>query len=88
MVVLFTAVIGGLGRAGHEVVTLDGSALGLDSLPGLGAGSGGSGGGRSGAGAWTFPDSVISVASGIWAGSAGWAASGISAARCRTGWVI
>lgn len=38
VVVLFVAVLGGLAWAGHDVITLDGGALGLDRLPG---GSGG-----------------------------------------------
>ncbi|MFD0314107.1 streptophobe family protein [Streptomyces flavalbus] len=40
VVVLFTATLGGLAWAGHDVITLDGGSLGLDDLPG-GAGSGG-----------------------------------------------
>ncbi|WP_256920216.1 streptophobe family protein, partial [Streptomyces hilarionis] len=39
---LFVAMLGGLAWAGHDVVTLDGGALGLGDLPG---GAGGSGGG-------------------------------------------
>ncbi|MET7682999.1 streptophobe family protein [Streptomyces sp. NPDC005423] len=40
LLALFVAMLGGLAWAGHDVVTLDGSALGLDGLPGVG-GSGG-----------------------------------------------
>ncbi|MEV7129613.1 streptophobe family protein [Streptomyces sp. NPDC093260] len=40
VVALFVAMLGGLAWAGHDVVTLDGSSLGPDGLPG-GAGSGG-----------------------------------------------
>ncbi|WP_439942739.1 streptophobe family protein [Streptomyces sp. BBFR115] len=40
VVALFVAMLGGLAWAGHDVVTLDGSSLGLDGLPG-GAGPGG-----------------------------------------------
>ncbi|MDT0488271.1 streptophobe family protein, partial [Streptomyces doebereineriae] len=40
VVVLFTAMMGGLAWAGHDVITIDGGALGLDKLPGAG-GSGG-----------------------------------------------
>lgn len=40
VVALFVAVLGGLAWAGHDVVTIDGGALGLGRLPG-GAGSGG-----------------------------------------------
>ncbi|MEU3250244.1 streptophobe family protein [Streptomyces sp. NPDC006997] len=40
VVALFTAVLGGLVWAGHDVITLDGGSLGLDDLPG-GSGSGG-----------------------------------------------
>ncbi|WP_390898668.1 streptophobe family protein, partial [Streptomyces fulvoviolaceus] len=39
VVALFTAMLGGLAWAGHDVITIDGSALGLDDLPG-GGGSG------------------------------------------------
>ncbi|MFF8947018.1 streptophobe family protein [Streptomyces sp. NPDC014864] len=39
VVALFLATLGGLARAGHDVVTIDGGALGLDRLPG-GGGSG------------------------------------------------
>ncbi|MFC9289889.1 streptophobe family protein [Streptomyces sp. NPDC057052] len=38
VVALFVAVLGGLAWAGHDVVTLDGGALGLDDLPGGGSG--------------------------------------------------
>lgn len=41
VVALFVAVLGGLARAGHDVVTIDGGALGLDRP----AGGGGKGGG-------------------------------------------
>ncbi|NED77123.1 hypothetical protein G3I51_33370, partial [Streptomyces sp. SID9944] len=40
VVALFVAMLGGLAWAGHDVVTLDASSLGLDGLPG-GAGPGG-----------------------------------------------
>ncbi|MFG3660614.1 streptophobe family protein [Streptomyces sp. NPDC047706] len=40
VVVLFVAALGGPAWAGHDVVTIDGGALGLDDLPG-GPGSGG-----------------------------------------------
>ncbi|MFH8446763.1 streptophobe family protein [Streptomyces sp. NPDC018026] len=40
VVALFVAMTGGLAWAGHDVVTIDGGALGLDDLPG-GGGSGG-----------------------------------------------
>ncbi|MGW2895570.1 streptophobe family protein [Streptomyces sp. NPDC001212] len=40
VVALFVAVLGGLAWAGHDVVTIDGGALGVGRLPG-GAGSGG-----------------------------------------------
>ncbi|MFE6288307.1 streptophobe family protein [Streptomyces sp. NPDC057877] len=40
VIALFTATLGGLTWAGHDVITIDGGALGLDDLPG-GAGSGG-----------------------------------------------
>ncbi|MEV7739389.1 streptophobe family protein, partial [Streptomyces sp. NPDC088921] len=40
VVALFTAMLGGLAWAGHDVITIDGGALGLDKLPGAG-GSGG-----------------------------------------------
>ncbi|WP_225637225.1 streptophobe family protein [Streptomyces solaniscabiei] len=38
---LFVAMLGGLARVGHDVVTIDGGALGLDDLPGGGGGGGG-----------------------------------------------
>ncbi|MER6528056.1 streptophobe family protein [Streptomyces sp. NPDC001508] len=41
VVALFVAMLGGLARAGHDVVTIDGGALGLDRLPGTGGGDGG-----------------------------------------------
>ncbi|MFI1508401.1 streptophobe family protein [Streptomyces sp. NPDC020597] len=41
VVALFVAMLGGLAWAGHDVVTLDGGSLGLDDLPGSGAGGGG-----------------------------------------------
>ncbi|MFJ6567371.1 streptophobe family protein [Streptomyces sp. NPDC091292] len=34
VVALFVAVLGGLAWAGHDVITLDGAALGLDQVPG------------------------------------------------------
>lgn len=40
VVALFVAMLGGLAWAGHDVITFDGAALGLDDLPG---GSGGGG---------------------------------------------
>ncbi|MGV9453197.1 streptophobe family protein [Streptomyces sp. NPDC003635] len=40
VVALFVAMLGGLAWAGHDVITFDGGALGLDDLPG-GAGGGG-----------------------------------------------
>lgn len=40
VVLLFTAMTGGLAWAGHDVVTIDGGALGLDKLPGAGGGGG------------------------------------------------
>ncbi|MFJ8790824.1 streptophobe family protein, partial [Streptomyces sp. NPDC102462] len=40
VVALFVAMLGGLAWAGHDVVTIDGGALGLDRLPGGGDGSG------------------------------------------------
>ncbi|MFF1548759.1 streptophobe family protein [Streptomyces sp. NPDC058291] len=43
VVALFVAMLGGLAWAGHDVITLDGSALGLDGLPGTGGGGGGGG---------------------------------------------
>ncbi|MER5434853.1 streptophobe family protein [Streptomyces sp. NPDC002588] len=45
VVALFVAMLGGLAWAGHDVITLDGSSLGLDDLPGMGGGGGGGGGG-------------------------------------------
>ncbi|GAB7107445.1 streptophobe family protein [Streptomyces phaeofaciens JCM 4814] len=45
VVALFVAMLGGLAWAGHDVITLDGGALGLDDLPGVGGGGGGGGGG-------------------------------------------
>ena len=33
---LFVAMLGGLAWAGHDVITIDGGSLGLDSLPGGG----------------------------------------------------
>ncbi|WP_240810866.1 streptophobe family protein [Streptomyces tendae] len=38
VVALFAAAAGGLAWAGHDVITIDGSALGLDDLPGRGGG--------------------------------------------------
>ncbi|WP_328870385.1 streptophobe family protein [Streptomyces sp. NBC_00287] len=40
VVALFVAMLGGLAWAGHDVITFDGSALGLDDLPGGGGGGG------------------------------------------------
>ncbi|EDY59426.2 MULTISPECIES: streptophobe family protein [Streptomyces] len=40
VVVLFTVMMGGLAWAGHDVITIDGGALGLDKLPGGGGGGG------------------------------------------------
>ncbi|MFE0541774.1 streptophobe family protein [Streptomyces sp. NPDC058891] len=40
VVVLFVAMLGGLAWAGHDVITIDGDALGLDRLPGTGGGKG------------------------------------------------
>ncbi|MEV1085802.1 streptophobe family protein, partial [Streptomyces sp. NPDC050211] len=40
VVALFVATLGGLAWAGHDVITIDGGALGLDDLPG-GGGDGG-----------------------------------------------
>ncbi|MFD3505177.1 streptophobe family protein [Streptomyces sp. NPDC058676] len=40
VVALFVAMLGGLAWAGHDVITIDGSALGLDDLPGGGGGGG------------------------------------------------
>ncbi|MDX2541021.1 streptophobe family protein [Streptomyces sp. WI04-05B] len=42
---LFVATLGGLAWAGHDVITIDGGALGLDDLPGTGGGGGSGGGG-------------------------------------------
>ncbi|MER5886304.1 streptophobe family protein [Streptomyces sp. NPDC001941] len=44
LAVLFTAVVAGLAWAGHDVITFDGDALGLGSLPGGGSGGSGDGG--------------------------------------------
>ncbi|WP_062649907.1 streptophobe family protein [Streptomyces maremycinicus] len=44
VVALYVAMLGGLVWAGHDVITLDGGALGLDDLPGGGGGGGGGGG--------------------------------------------
>ncbi|WP_460064112.1 streptophobe family protein [Streptomyces sp. YKOK-I1] len=41
VVALFVAMLGGLAWAGHDVITLDGGALGLDDLPGGGGGGSG-----------------------------------------------
>ncbi|MEU8578403.1 streptophobe family protein [Streptomyces asoensis] len=41
VVALYVAMLGGLAWAGHDVITLDGSKLGLDDLPGTGGGGGG-----------------------------------------------
>lgn len=41
VIVLFVATLGGLAWAGHDVITIDGSSLGLDDLPGGGGGGGG-----------------------------------------------
>lgn len=41
VVALYVAMLGGLAWAGHDVITLDGGALGLDDLPGGGGGGGG-----------------------------------------------
>ncbi|MEW2423466.1 streptophobe family protein [Streptomyces nigra] len=38
VVALFVAMLGGLAWAGHDVVTIDGGALGLDDVPGAGGG--------------------------------------------------
>lgn len=38
VVALFVAMAGGLVRAGHDVITIDGGSLGLDDLPGVGGG--------------------------------------------------
>ncbi|MCX4535945.1 streptophobe family protein [Streptomyces sp. NBC_00841] len=40
LTVMFVAVLGGLAWAGHDVVTIDGGALGLDGVPGAGGGGG------------------------------------------------
>ncbi|WP_399883391.1 streptophobe family protein [Streptomyces sp. BBFR51] len=40
VVALFVAMTGGLAWAGHDVITIDGGALGLDDLPGGGGGGG------------------------------------------------
>ncbi|WP_285515526.1 streptophobe family protein [Streptomyces sp. NBRC 14336] len=40
VVALFVAMLGGLAWAGHDVITFDGGALGLDDLPGGGGGGG------------------------------------------------
>ncbi|MFE2458747.1 streptophobe family protein [Streptomyces sp. NPDC059402] len=41
VVALFVAMTGGLARAGHDVITIDGASLGLDDLPGGDGGGGG-----------------------------------------------
>lgn len=41
VIALFVATLGGLAWAGHDVITIDGGALGLDDLPGTGGGGGG-----------------------------------------------
>ncbi|MEV0469683.1 streptophobe family protein [Streptomyces prunicolor] len=41
VIVLFVAMLGGLAWAGHDVITIDGSKLGLDKLTGGGGGNGG-----------------------------------------------
>ncbi|MFD9321997.1 streptophobe family protein [Streptomyces sp. NPDC060053] len=41
VVALYVAMLGGLAWAGHDVITLDGGALGLEDLPGNGGGGGG-----------------------------------------------
>jgi hypothetical protein len=41
VIVLFVAMLGGLAWAGHDVITIDGSKLGLDKLTGGGGGDGG-----------------------------------------------
>ncbi|MBT2676188.1 hypothetical protein J7E95_36475, partial [Streptomyces sp. ISL-14] len=43
VVALFVAMLGGLAWAGHDVITIDGSSLGLDDLPGGGGGGDGAG---------------------------------------------
>ncbi|OKJ82568.1 hypothetical protein AMK31_21255 [Streptomyces sp. TSRI0107] len=45
VVALFVATLGGLAWAGHDVITLDGGALGLDDVPGAGSGAGSGSGG-------------------------------------------
>ncbi|MFD6168612.1 streptophobe family protein [Streptomyces coeruleorubidus] len=40
VVALFVAMLGGLAWAGHDVITIDGGALGLDDLTGVGGGGG------------------------------------------------
>ncbi len=40
VVALFVAMLGGLAWAGHDLITIDGSSLGLDDLPGGGSGGG------------------------------------------------
>lgn len=40
VVAVFVAMLGGLVWAGHDVITIDGSSLGLDDLPGGGGGGG------------------------------------------------
>ncbi|MEV7246302.1 streptophobe family protein [Streptomyces sp. NPDC093248] len=40
VVALFVTMLGGLARVGHDVVTVDGGALGLDDLPGGDGGTG------------------------------------------------
>ncbi|MFI9549616.1 streptophobe family protein [Streptomyces sp. NPDC052016] len=47
---LFVAMLGGLAWAGHDVITIDGGALGLDGLPGGDGGGGGGGAGIPGLG--------------------------------------
>ncbi|MFG2636079.1 streptophobe family protein [Streptomyces sp. NPDC048362] len=39
--VLFVAMLGGLAWAGHDVITIDGGALGMDAVPGAGGKGGG-----------------------------------------------
>ncbi|WP_406461305.1 streptophobe family protein [Streptomyces sp. NBC_01622] len=41
VIALFVAMLGGLAWAGHDVITIDGSKLGLDKLTGGGGGGGG-----------------------------------------------
>lgn len=41
VIALFVAMLGGLAWAGHDVITIDGSKLGLDRLTGGGSGGGG-----------------------------------------------